>query len=126
MIIGNFSYDAKTGIYTGNVTTFTVDRNPVSIVPVTKSGENGPDYRVIYPHETREAEIGAAWRKSSENGRGYVSVQIDDPALPSPIHAALFLAPDEASAALKWTRQPRAATAEASPAKAKPGRRTRN
>lgn len=35
-------------------------------------------------------DIGAAWKKTSNEGRNYVLIKIDDPALPAPILANLF------------------------------------
>ncbi|MFN3169535.1 MAG: DUF736 family protein [Hyphomicrobiales bacterium] len=34
--------------------------------------------------------MGAAWKKTSNNGRDYVSMKIDDRSLPAPILANLF------------------------------------
>ena len=35
-------------------------------------------------------DIGAAWKKTSEAGREYLSVTLDDPSLPAPIYARLI------------------------------------
>jgi len=35
------------------------------------------------------AETGAAWKKTSDGGREYLSVKLDDPSFPAPIYASL-------------------------------------
>ena len=45
-----------------------------------------PDYRA----KVGGYEAGAAWKKVSENGNPYLSVRIEDPALPRPINANLI------------------------------------
>ena len=39
--------------------------------------------------KTGDVEFGAAWKKRSEEGREYLSVKLDDPALATPINCAL-------------------------------------
>ena len=51
------------------------------------------------------AEIGAGWKKTSREGREYLSVTIDDASLPQPINAALFEAADTEEYFLTWQRQ---------------------
>jgi uncharacterized protein (DUF736 family) len=38
------------------------------------------------PHQ---ADIGAAWKKTSRKGRDYISVKLDDPSFPAAIYATL-------------------------------------
>jgi uncharacterized protein (DUF736 family) len=105
MIIGNFSYDKTNGTYLGSIITLTIKHNSVVLSPIEKTGQKGPEYRVMQQWEGGNVEIGAAWRRSSAKGRDFLSVMIDDPALPSAISAAMFLAADETTATLVWTRQ---------------------
>jgi len=70
------------------------------IVPVAKSGDKGPDYRVL----AGASEIGAAWKRQSKANRPYLSVRIDDPVFPAPVQARLIDAVD-GSANLFWTRR---------------------
>ena len=35
-------------------------------------------------------DIGAAWKKTSEAGRGYLSVTLDDPSFPATVYARLI------------------------------------
>jgi uncharacterized protein (DUF736 family) len=103
MIIGNFSYDPAVDTYRGDFCTLAFRQAHMIIHPNAKSGDKEPDYRVIL-HAPKGPEIGAGWKRTSEGGKPFVSVVIDDPALPSPIHAALFLAEQENTARLVWSR----------------------
>lgn len=102
-IIGNFKHDAKADTYTGDIVTLTFNQTEVQFKPNEKSGEKQPDYRLVgkTPHGT--VEFGSAWKKTSEKGE-FLSVSIDDPALPGSLNAALFPAEDGESATLRWTR----------------------
>ncbi|HBK90788.1 MAG TPA: DUF736 domain-containing protein, partial [Parvularcula sp.] len=80
--IGTFT---KTGDgYSGNVATLTLDAN-VQVRPAEKTSEKAPDFRIF----AGRAEIGAAWKKTSNEKRDYLSVRLDDPSLAAPILANL-------------------------------------
>ena len=68
---------------------------------------NGADEKV----DGKVVEFGAAWKRKSERG-DFLSVAIDDPALPTTLNAALF--PNGDTATLVWNRLKRkpAGTAE--------------
>ena|ERR1043165_5084295 len=102
--IGNFKKDAKSGIYTGDIVTLTFNRTDVQFKPTEKTGEKQPDYRIVGKTTHGTVEFGAAWKKTSEKGQDFLSVEIDDPALPSSLNAALFTAKDGENATLVWTR----------------------
>lgn len=120
MIIGNFSYDAKADTFAGDITTLTFHRSNVQLHPNAKSSDKGPDYRVVAETEFGTVECGAAWHRTSESGKEFVSVSIDDPTLSGSLNAALFLDEDGVSAALVWNRQkPKAVTTPAATPKAK-------
>ena len=38
---------------------------------------------------TTNVELGAAWKKTSKEGRPYTSVKLDDPSFPAPVYASL-------------------------------------
>ncbi len=121
MIIGNFTFDDETNTYTGDVTALTFQRSKVQLRAVEKSGDKEPDYRVVAETEFGTVEFGAAWKRTSENGRNFLSVSIDDPALSGSLNAALFASDDGEKAVLVWNRpkaKPEARPAKA-PAKAK-------
>jgi uncharacterized protein (DUF736 family) len=119
MIIGNFSYDVERNTYAGEITTLTLQRSGVLFRPTEKASDKEPDYRIIQERGDGVVEFGAAWKRSSERGREFLSVVLDDPALPSSLNAALFLSERDERATLVWQRQSRKApAAEAKPATA--------
>ena len=52
-----------------------------------------------------EIEFGAAWRKTSNEGREYLSVKLDDPSFPTPIYASLVEVEGEDGLSLIWSRR---------------------
>ena len=83
--IGTFK---KTGSeYVGEIVTLNVQAQNVRIVPEdSTSGANAPSHRVF----VGRAEIGAAWAKTSNDDRSYLSLKLDDPSFTQPIYANLF------------------------------------
>ena len=72
----------------------------VRIVPETnQTSENAPSHRVL----VGRAEIGAAWSKTSNEGRDYLGLKLDDPSFTAPIYANLFDDEDEGYS-LIWSR----------------------
>ncbi|GAJ95541.1 hypothetical protein RRH01S_12_00980 [Rhizobium rhizogenes NBRC 13257] len=49
-------------------------------------------------------ELGAAWQKTSGEGRDYLSVKLDDPSFPAPIYATLTEVEGEDGLQLIWSR----------------------
>ena len=103
--IGQFSRE-DTG-FIGNLGTLFLQQD-IIIVAEPSGTENAPDYRVhIFDGMSNETgpEVGAAWKRTGEKAGEYLSVLIDDPALPQPIRANLFRDDDGgASWSLHWTR----------------------
>lgn len=100
--IGQFNRD-KYG-FTGRVQTLTLDRELVIVPAEGSDTENAPDFRV-HRGDADGPEIGAAWKRTGEKAGEYLSVLLDDPALPQPIRANLFRDDDAgASWSLHWTR----------------------
>ncbi len=64
-----------------------------------ETNDNKPDYRA----KISGFEAGAGWSKISDNNNPYVSVQIDDPALPAPIYANLI--EKDGEYILLWSRK---------------------
>ena len=100
--IGQFTRE-ETG-FTGRIHTLTLYRE-LTLVPVEGSdAENAPDYR-IHHGDADGPEIGAAWKRTGEKAGEYLSVLLDDPALPQPIRANLFRnGDDKTSWSLQWSR----------------------
>ena len=49
-------------------------------------------------------EFGAAWKKTSGEGRDYLSVKLDDPSFPAPIYATLVEGEDDTHTMI-WSRR---------------------
>lgn len=99
-IIGTFT-KSDAGI-TGTVKTATLNFK-ARLAEAEGGSDNAPDYRIY----TGQAEIGAGWKRTAENGREYISVKLDDPSFSHPIYASLFAGDDPDTYNLLWTR-PRA------------------
>ena len=81
--IGTFTAE-KDG-FTGQLRTLTLNFK-VKLVPNDKGeNESAPDFRL----QAAGHDFGAAWKKTSEAGRDYLSVAIDDPSFPATVYARL-------------------------------------
>jgi uncharacterized protein (DUF736 family) len=97
LTIGTFT---KVGeLFTGTITTLTL-KLTVNIIPVERSSENAPDYRVY----SSSVECGAAWKRTPADGRETLSVKLDDPAFPNPIFATLSFDDTFEMFMLVWSR----------------------
>ena len=101
--IGIFSAE-KDG-FTGQLRTLTLNVK-VKLVPNDKGdNESAPDFRV----QAASYDIGAAWKKTSEAGREYLSVTLDDPSFPATVYARLIEG-ENGTHDLIWSRsRPKAA-----------------
>ena len=100
--IGTFT--AQNDSFTGTVRTLTLNVK-VKIVPNAKESENAPDYRIV----AGNFEIGAAWKKTSQADRPYLSVSLDDPSFPATVYARL-IENEDGTHDLIWSRsKPKAA-----------------
>ena len=97
--IGSFK-KSEDGDYAGAVKTLTLNVK-ARITPVEKTNDKAPDFR-IYAGRT---EFGAAWKKTSNEGREYLSVKLDDPSFPLPIYASLVEVEGEDGLSLIWSRR---------------------
>ena len=97
--IGTFK---KSGTeYTGEIVTLSVQAKAVRIVPEdSRASDNAPSHRVF----VGRAEIGAAWSKTSNEGRAYLGLKLDDPSFTAPIYANLFDDEDGDGYSLIWSR----------------------
>ena len=85
--------------FQGQIVTLSVQAKGVRIVPEeNRTNANAPSHRVF----VGRAEIGAAWSKSSNDGREYLSVKLDDPSFTNPIYANLVK--DGEAFNLIWSR----------------------
>ncbi len=85
--------------FTGAVKTLTLNVK-AKFIPAEKESDKAPDFRIL----AGAVEFGAAWRKTAQNGREYLSVRLDDPSFAAPIFANLIEG-EEASHQLIWSRR---------------------
>ena len=87
--------------YHGEIVTLSVQTKNVRVIPEDGGANaNAPSHRVF----VGRAEIGAAWSKTSNEGRKYLSVKLDDPSFNAPIFANLFDDEDGETFNLIWSR----------------------
>lgn len=96
------SFKLVSGEYQGEIVTLSVQARSVRIVPERHASGNAPSHRVF----VGDADVGAAWSKTSQDNRPYLSVKLDDPSFVAPVFAQLF-AGQEDEYDLVWTRQSR-------------------
>ena len=97
--IGSFKKSGSE--YHGEIFTLSVQAKGVRMVPeVNQANDNTPSHRIY----AGRAEIGAAWSKTSTEGRDYLSVKLDDPSFTAPIYANLFSDEDGEGYTLIWSR----------------------
>lgn len=96
------SFKKISGDFEGQITTLSIQADPVRICPDADARGNAPTHRIYF----QGAEIGAAWSKRTSDDRRYLSVKIDDPAFVTPIFAQLFEGEDGAFD-LVWNRSVR-------------------
>ena len=98
--IGTFKLVA--GEYRGEIVTLSVQAKDVRIVPERNPSGNAPSHRVFI----KAAEVGAAWSKTTQDNRPYLSVKLDDPSFTAPVFAQLFDG-EEGAYDLVWSRATR-------------------
>jgi uncharacterized protein (DUF736 family) len=112
MIIGSFTYNQAQDSYTGELATLEVGARKVVFRPAEVRTDKAPNYRVVSLTKTGDVEFGAAWKKRSEEGRDYLSVKLDDPALTQSLNCALVETSDGEGFILVWSRESRKAKAD--------------
>jgi uncharacterized protein (DUF736 family) len=104
--IGSFTR-TQTG-FAGSVHTLTLSADLVLVPAEQSDTENAPDYRLHWG-DGDGPEIGAGWKRTGERAGDYISLILDDPALPQPIRANLFRDnADGSSWSLHWNRPAKA------------------
>ena len=98
--IGNFKRDENGG-FTGTIATMTLTAK-LRFVRNEAEGDRGPSHRIF----AGKVEAGAAWSKTSREGKAYLSAKLDDPSFPSAIYATLIEDADAAGTfSLIWSRK---------------------
>ncbi len=85
--------------FTGSIRTLALNVK-ARIARVENPSDKGPQFRVY----AGSVELGAAWQKTSGEGRFYFSVKLDDPSFPAPIYATLAAVDGEDEMQLIWSR----------------------
>jgi uncharacterized protein (DUF736 family) len=99
-VIGTFKQIGE-GEFLGDIFTLSLRATGVRIVPETvRSSDNAPSHRILIGR----VEIGACWRKRSNEGRDYLSLKLDDPSFKEPIYANLFNDEGGETFSLIWSR----------------------
>lgn len=81
--IGTFTRDGDK--LTGAINTLAM-KAKATFQPIEKKSERMPDYRIY----AGGVEVGAAWQKTSEGERPYLSVKLDDPSFGDAIYCRLI------------------------------------
>ena len=78
-VIGNFE-PTKDGGWTGTIQTMTINVKARLVPNDNRDNDHAPAFRIF----AGRSELGAAWRQRSngEPPRDYLSIKLDDPALP--------------------------------------------
>jgi len=97
-LIGTFTKGTD-GNFTGTLQTLTINAK-LKMVVAEKGKENSPSHRIF----AGTREIGAAWEKTSQEGRTYYSVKIEDPSLVETLFASLVAAEKSGEFNLIWNR----------------------
>jgi len=96
--IGTFT-KAEDGTLNGTIKTLQLNTK-ARFSPLDASSNGGPDFRIF----AGNVEIGAAWKRVSQEDRSYVSVKLDDPSLTAPIYASLHEDNEAGQFSMIWTR----------------------
>jgi len=99
--IGTFKKDGNG--YAGNIETLTL-KAKITFEPVDKKSDKAPDFRVFQIADEYTSEIGAAWKKTSQEGAEYLSVSLDDPSFAAKINCRLVKTGSEQGHSLYWER----------------------
>jgi uncharacterized protein (DUF736 family) len=98
--IGSFTTSGNG--FSGTIKTLNLNVR-AAIRAVQRTSDKGPDYRIL----AGATGFGAAWKKTSNEGRDFLSVKLDDPSFPAPIYATLIEVEGEAGLFLIWSRSNR-------------------
>ena len=97
-IIGAFTKSADG--FSGTIKTLTLNVK-AKLVPADRESDKSPNFRLL----AGAIEFGAAWAKTSRDGRDYHSVKLDDPSFPAPIYASLVAVEGGEGYSLIWSRR---------------------
>jgi uncharacterized protein (DUF736 family) len=99
--IGTFKKDGNG--YAGQIETLTL-KAKLTFEPTDKKSDKAPDFRVFQIADDFTSEIGAAWKKTSQEGAEFLSVSLDDPSFAAKINCRLVKTGSEQGHSLYWER----------------------
>lgn len=99
-IIGSFTSNGDG--FNGTIKTLNLNVKAKMVRPERPS-EKGPAFRIL----AGDVDFGAAWQKTSTEGRDYLSVKLDDPSFPAAIYATLIEVEGSDGLQLIWSRPTR-------------------
>jgi len=99
--IGTFKKEGNG--YSGQIETLTL-KAKITFEPTDKKSDKAPDFRVFQIADGFTSEIGAAWKKTSQEKAEYLSVSIDDPSFAAKINCRLVKTGSEQGHSLFWER----------------------
>ena len=103
-VIGTFT-PAKDGGWVGTIRTLTIDAKVRFVPNDDRNSKKAPAFRVFLGN----SRIGDAWEAKTDgpSPKDYLRIKLDDPLLPEPINAALFVIEGGESAQMLWSRRER-------------------
>lgn len=104
MIIGTFIYDKTNDSFSGDIATLHFQFSPVEIEPAEKKHEKGPDYRITFETAHGNIELGSVWKRTSQKGNDYLSVELDGPFLAQALNVNMTL-PKDGKSSMFWNRK---------------------
>ena len=96
--IGTFT-KTEDGTFNGTIKTLALNTK-AKFSPLEQTSNGGPDFRIF----AGNVEIGAAWKRTSQQDRPYLSIKLDDPSLPAPIYASIQEDEQPGQFTMLWTR----------------------
>ena len=101
-VIGTFTKDGAG--YEGTIVTLAFTAKLTLEPNTNKKSDKAPDFRVFQVAAGSTSEIGAAWKKTSQEGAQFLSVSLDDPTFPAKINCRLVKTGSELGYSLYWER----------------------
>lgn len=101
-VIGTFT-PSKDGGWVGTIRTLTIDAK-VRLVPNDdRTSKKAPAFRIFVGN----SRIGDAWEAKTDglSPKDYLRIKLDDPILPQPMNAAMFMSESGDAAQMLWSRR---------------------
>jgi len=93
----------KDGAFTGTLILPSLNGMKITLDPVKKPTDKGPDYRVTIGG----FDAGAGWTKTSKQGNAYISVKLSEPTFHGGTIYPVVVKSEKVGYRLDWNPQPR-------------------